>query len=338
MISLTHHLKDTMHDSSLLMLGLYAGIAFLVSLAGGSLPSLVRLTHTRLQTALGFIAGLMLGMALLHLIPHAAEGTHSVERAGAWALGGFLVMFFLQRVFHHHQHGVPGDPASGPTPADCCGQAHSANTTSDIPRVPARRVSWIAVALGMTFHSIIDGLALAAAVMAESHALVGLVGLGTALAVVLHKPFDALSVLTLMKAGGCGSRSRWVMNVGVALVTPLGAALGFMGLGSVAEANQEVLGCALGFCAGGFLCIASSDLLPELHFHSHDRLRLSLALLAGVAVTVLAGAFHGHDHDHGHDQGPAHSQGHSHDHGDGHSHDHGEDHQHSHSDTHSTTP
>ena len=145
-----------MHDSSLLMLGLYAGVAFLVSLVGGSLPSMVRLTHTRLQTALGFIAGLMLGMALLHLIPHAAEGTHSVQRAGAWALGGFLVMFFLQRVFHHHQHGVPGDPVSGPTHTDGCSHAHPVNMTADIPRLPARRVSWIAVALGMTFHSIID--------------------------------------------------------------------------------------------------------------------------------------------------------------------------------------
>jgi len=47
------------------------------------------------------------------------------------------------------------------------------------------------------------------------------------------------------------------------------------------------LGCALAFCAGSFLCIASSDLLPELQFHSHDRLKLSIALIAGLTIAVL---------------------------------------------------
>ena len=45
---------------------------------------------------------------------------------------------------------------------------------------------------------------------------------------------------------------------------------------------------ALAFSAGTFLCIALSDLLPELQFHSHDRLPLSAALLTGFAL--MAGA------------------------------------------------
>ena len=45
---------------------------------------------------------------------------------------------------------------------------------------------------------------------------------------------------------------------------------------------------ALAFSAGTFLCIALSDLLPELQFHSHDRLPLSVALLTGFAL--MAGA------------------------------------------------
>jgi zinc and cadmium transporter len=49
------------------------------------------------------------------------------------------------------------------------------------------------------------------------------------------------------------------------------------------------LGCALAFCAGTFLCISCSDLLPELQFHSHDRLKLSVALLAGLGVAILIG-------------------------------------------------
>jgi zinc and cadmium transporter len=38
------------------------------------------------------------------------------------------------------------------------------------------------------------------------------------------------------------------------------------------------------------VCIATSDLLPELQFHRHDRAALSIALVAGIALawsTVL---------------------------------------------------
>lgn len=274
-----------MLTSSLSLLGIYAVAALLASLAGGSLPAFVRLTHTRVQTAISFIGGLMLGMALLHLIPHAAEEAHSLDRAIAWALGGFLGMFFLQRVFHYHQHEVPEESAG-------CG--HGATP----PPAGGHRFSWMAMAAGLGLHSLLDGLALAAAVAAESRATGGLVGVGTALAVILHKPFDALAVLTLMHSSGCSLLLKRAMNVGIALLTPLGVVLAALGLGSVAEANHELLGCALGFCGGGFLCIACSDLLPELHFHSHDRLRLSLALLAGLAVSILVGAFEGHGHTH----------------------------------------
>ncbi len=276
----------------------YAGTAFLASLAGGGLPSLVRLTHTRLQTAVSFIAGLMLGMALLHLIPHAIEEIHSVDRAVAWALGGFLALFFLQRVFHYHQHGVPDDAPSGSGHSAGCGHSHAVVPASkDLP-LATRKLSWLAVSVGLGFHSLLDGLALAAAVASESRSGVGWVGLGTALAVVLHKPFDALAVMTLMQSNGCSPKLRRAMNFTIALITPLGVALAFLGLGEAAEANHILLGCALGFCAGGFLCIACSDLLPELHFHSHDRWRLSLALLAGLGVSILVGAFEGDAHGH----------------------------------------
>jgi zinc and cadmium transporter len=71
-----------------------------------------------------------------------------------------------------------------------------------------------------------------------------------------------------------------------ALASPLGAVLFYLGASHFAT-GTPVLGCALAFCAGSFLCIASSDLLPELQFHSHDRVKLSASLLAGLAVAVL---------------------------------------------------
>jgi zinc and cadmium transporter len=82
-----------------------------------------------------------------------------------------------------------------------------------------------------------------------------------------------------------------MLNGLFALVSPLGAVLFYLGVSHLADSNAVFLGCALGFCAGTFLCIASSDLLPELQFHSHDRFKLSLALLAGLTVAVLLKQF-----------------------------------------------
>ena len=143
------------------------------------------------------------------------------------------------------------------------------------------------VALGLSLHSIFDGLAMAAAVASGSHGHGEALGLGTALAVILHKPFGALAITTLMAASGAATSSRHVVNLTFALVTPLGALLFYLGVGPWAHTHPAWLGCALAFCAGTFLCIACADLLPELQFHAHDRFPLSLALLVGLGVSVL---------------------------------------------------
>jgi len=276
------------------LLTLYCLLVLLASLAGGWLLLVVRPTHRRIQMAISFVAGLMLGIALLHFLPDANEQLHSLDRVAAWMLGGFLAMFFLQRFFHFHHH----DSAEG-DPEDCDhGQiapddhdhdpAHHAHTLAD---KSAQQLSWVGTALGLTFHSLLDGLALAAAVEAGAHNHVRLAGLGVALVVILHKPFDALAISTLMTAGGSSRFSRHLLNGLFALASPLGAVLFCLGASHFAGSDAIFLGGALAFCAGTFLCIASSDLLPELQFHSHDRFKLSLALLAGLAIAVLIKEF-----------------------------------------------
>jgi zinc and cadmium transporter len=255
----------------------------------------VRLTHTRLQTAISFVAGLMLGMALLHLIPHAIAQSHSVDRTVAWALAGFLVMFFLQRFFHFHHHDLPEED-----PEDCCHdhpEPHQHDHSHTLAEKSARQLSWAGTAFGLSLHSLLDGLALAAAVMAEANGQHGLAGLGTALVVILHKPFDAMAISTLMTASGKSRSSRHLLNALFALATPLGAMLFGFGVNQLAEAHAAWLGGALAFCAGNFLCIACSDLLPELQFHSHDRFKLSVALLAGLAVAILIGGLESSGHE-----------------------------------------
>ena len=126
-----------------------------------------------------------------------------------------------------------------------------------------------------------------AAVAAEDHGHGGfhLPGLATFLAVALHKPLDALSITSLMAAGGWSRRSIWLANFIFALMCPLGA-IGFvLGMDTLfGQQQQMVLGCALAFAAGVFLCISLADLLPEVAFHTHDRVWLSLVLALGIAL------------------------------------------------------
>jgi zinc and cadmium transporter len=202
----------------------------------------------------------------------------------AWLVSGFLVMFLLQRFLPFHHHDVAeGELAPGPE------HEHADSEHA----IPARPLDWIGVTIGLSLHSVFDGLALAAAVTAVAHSHGGVLGLGTALAVILHKPFGAMAITTLMAASRAPRRSVWLINVGFAMVTPLGALLFFLGAAPLAQTHPAWLGAALAFCAGTFLCIACADLLPELQFHSHDRLKLSLALLLGVATAILI-VFFGH--------------------------------------------
>jgi zinc and cadmium transporter len=273
-----------------LLLTLYCLLVLLASLAGGWFLLFLRLTHPRLQVAVSFVAGLMLGIALLHFLPDADAHLHSLDQTAEWLLGGFLAMFFIQRFFQFHHHDLPeGDPE------DCCGHGHAHPPHSDdghahtLADKSAKQLSWVGTALGLTLHSLLDGLALAAAVEAGRQGNARIAGLGVALVVILHKPFDAMAVSTLMAAGGSSRFSRHVLNLLFALATPLGAALFYAGAARFAAGSTPMLGAALAFCAGSFLCIASSDLLPELQFHSHDRFKLSAALLAGLAVAILIG-------------------------------------------------
>jgi zinc and cadmium transporter len=280
------------------LLVLYGGLVFLSSLGGGWLLLVVRMTHERLQMAVSFVAGLMLGIALLHFVPNAVEESHSPEGTVRWLLGGFLLMFFLQRFFPHHHHdvaeGAPEDHAHDLSPKSGAAQ-HVGHPT--LAEQSASQLSWAATTVGMTLHSVLGGLALAAAVAAGAQLQAGLAGLGVAVAIVLHKPFDAMAVVTLMAASGCSRLLRHTLNGLFALITPLSALLFFVGASALSGLHPASLGAALAICAGTFLCIACADLLPELQFHSHDRVKLSLALLAGVGIAALMGVLESSVHE-----------------------------------------
>lgn len=93
-----------------LLLAIYCSLSIVASLSGGWVPLVVRLTHRRMQFAISFVSGVMLGIGMLHLLPHSFEALHSIDLTVGWTLAGFLFMFFLERFFHFHHHDVGEGP------------------------------------------------------------------------------------------------------------------------------------------------------------------------------------------------------------------------------------
>lgn len=314
----------------------YCVLIVLSSLAGGWLPRLVRLTHMRLQLMMSAVGGLMLGIGLFHLLPHAVGPEVPLDRAIWWLMLGLLTTFFLIRVFHAHEHGPVQEDAG----LSCDAHAgESAIHTHDHSHDHAghhehgsghKRVSWVGIALGLSLHTLLDGVALSASVMHDAvHSPeMFLYGFAVFLGVLLHKPLDSLSITSMMAAAGWPFRTQQFVNFGYALMCPLGAAIFAFGVRQSAS-QAAIVGCALAFAAGIFLCISLSDLLPELHFHSHDRLKLSASLLIGVAVAYGIG-FLEPAHMHGTTESHQHSDEEHHDHENGHGHDERSKHDHGH--------
>lgn len=292
----------------MVLLGGYCGLIVLSSVGGGMLPKWMRLTHVRMQTLMSGVGGLMLGIAIFHLLPHSIELIGSPARASVWLAVGLLAMFFLIRAFHFHHHGAVEDTA--------CEHDHDHSHHGHSHDGHSHRFSWLGVAFGLSLHTLIDGLALGASVQAEaahgeglSLGFASLFGLGTFLAIVLHKPLDAVSISVLMESGGWSARARSIVNVGFALMCPLGALLFLAGVKQFGADQNYVVGCALAFSAGVFLCISLGDLLPELELHSHHRVRLSIALLLGVALAWGIEQTHSHEHA---EESPTSHSGHHH--------------------------
>jgi zinc and cadmium transporter len=292
--------------ATFILLTFYCICVMGASVAGGILPAFIRPTHRRMQLVMSFVGGLMLGVALLHLVPHSLAEQGSIDGVAAWTLGGLVTMFLLIRVFHvhAHEHGDTSDvvdPHHHPHEGPC--QEHHEHHDHAPGQHP---FSWLGLALGLSLHTVIDGLALGAAVVAEAHPdhEFALFGLGTFLAIALHKPLDALSITSLMAAGGWSPRAILRANVGFAILCPLAAVGAYFGLAGLHQGQSATLGCALAFAAGVFLCIALADLLPEVSFHAHDRLWLTLALLLGIGLAWSIGFFepeHSHEpHEHEH--------------------------------------
>lgn len=319
----------------------YSAAVIGASVLGGLLPEWIRLTHTRMQLMISFVGGIMLGIAIFHMIPHAlVAATGDMDQVAWGVMLGLLATFFLLRFFHFHQHGpadfgiqAADDQAADQTAADqkaadqragdrkagdwsadqgsqqthlCSdhthpsGHLHAPHSNECHEREGTAR--WLAVFFGLALHTLTDGVAMASGIVTESahdHGQI-LPGLGIFIAVLLHKPLDAVSITSLMHPFTSSSK-RLLVNIGFACMCPVGAFLFVYGSSTLGgDWSTSIAAWGLAFSAGVFLCISLSDLLPEMEFHSHSRVPLSIALLLGILAAWCIGLLEG-EHAHTHD-------------------------------------
>ena len=279
-------------NSTFTYLLVYSAAVVLASLMGGCLPVLGRVSHSRLQLYLSLSAGVMLGAAFFHVMPEAIEYTSSVS-FGWWLALSVVGLFCIERFIAPHSHEPSGEEAGKKTNEYDHDHDHAGPEPSSV-------AGWMAV-LGLTVHTFINGIGLGAAVQTDVKDGVAwaLPGLSMFLAIVLHKPADALAISTLLRRSGVPLKRIGLVQFGFAVFVPLGACAFYLTRGEIdRQLQNQFTGIALALSAGTFLVIALSDLLPEVQVHRHDRIPLFLALVLGVGLMAVIALLEGHGHDH----------------------------------------
>ena len=289
------------------LLVIYCGLVVAASVTGGQISQLIRLTHLRTQLLMSGVGGLMIGIAMMHLLPQAAVALQSPSKMGAGALIGLVAMFLLIRLFPTHDHSHTGQPSSCDhdhvgEPADL----HQHDHDHTHQHAPGRGITWLGLFVGLTLHTVVDGVALAASVLNEAgHATLLPAGLATFLAVALHKPLDSFAITSLMNQQRWTPAAQNIANLAFSLSCPIGAAAFYVGTMNYGGMNYggmgyggspEMLGWGLAVSGGFFIGIALADLLPEVAFHRHDKGILTAALLGGVTLAVVLENLPGHVH------------------------------------------
>lgn len=259
----------------------YCLVIALSAYFGGCLSYFGHTTHRVAQLLVSLVAGFILGLALFHLLPHGLElipPPHGALKAMLATTAGIVALVFILHVFHFHSH----ESLEKPIASDI---THKHNHEKH-----ATEGSFFGVLTGLSIHTVMEGITLGVTVELNMryYGETGILpGLAVFIAIVLHKPLDAYTILFLSKRAGYGAVTRQLINIGFALLCPLVAFVAYwIGIHMGEELGTLYIGYVLAFAGGVFLCISLSDLLPEIQFHHHDRVWLVLALLGGILAAL----------------------------------------------------
>lgn len=199
--------------------------------------------------------GALLGDAFIHLLPESFAAAPGSVAPSLYVLAGILGFFVMEKFLRwRHQHTLEA----------CC------------PIHPVGHMNLVGDAL----HNFVDGVLVAAGFLAGIP-----VGTATAVAVALHEIPQEICDFGILLHAGYGRRQALLLNLLSGATAVVGAAAALV----VGSGMEGFTAAVLPLTAGGFIYIAGSDLVPDLHkVHAPGDSALQLvAMAAGVALMIL---------------------------------------------------
>ena len=176
-----------------------------------------------------FAAGALIGGAFLDLIPEAAEYITDITQLFLYVVLGYLLFFILEKYLHwRHCHS-----------AEC----------------KVHRFTYLNI-VGDIVHNFGDGMVIGAVFLVNIK-----VGIAATLAIIFHEIPHELGNFTVLIYGGFSKFRALCFNFLSSLFAIAGTIVGYYFAGKIRGFSSVILPIA----AGGFIYIASCDLVPELH-------------------------------------------------------------------------
>jgi len=203
-----------------------------------------------LMVLVGFASGSMIGAAFFDLIPESVETGSSVW---LFIVTGIMFFFVMEKfLYWRHCHDE-----------NC--QVHSFAYLNLI---------------GDGVHNFVDG-----ALIAGSFLISASLGFTTTLAVVFHEIPQELGDYGVLVYGGFARKKALTYNFLSAATAVVGALTAY----ALSSQVQGLPALLVPFAAGGFIYVAATDLMPELHKRTQprDSLVQLLTLLAGIALMFV---------------------------------------------------
>ncbi|HDQ26110.1 MAG TPA: ZIP family metal transporter [bacterium] len=202
---------------------------------------------------IAFAAGVLITVSFLRVIPKSFQMN---SFAPIYLLAGFMFFHVLSRYLNVFM-----------CKGENCGHNRGLN-----------RVFGIIPAIGIGFHSFVDGMIYA--VTFKVNAFMGAV---TSIGMIFHEfPEGIVTFLFLVKSGFDTKKAVLYAFLIAAITTPLGAFVSWPFLGSISDST---LGILLSISAGALVYVGTTHLLPEVE-EDHKKFSL-LALAAGILVAVI---------------------------------------------------
>lgn len=233
---------------------LAALVVSLISLVGILTLSLKeKILEKILLMLISFSAGAMLGGAFFHLLPEALEISANTEKVFMFALVGMITFFVLEKILRwHHCHD-----------AHCETHQHLGHLNL----------------IGDAVHNLIDGILIVAS-FATSLPL----GLTVTLSIVLHEIPQEISDFGVLIYAGFGKAKALLYNLYSAIFALVGVFIGYFLILYINHINLFLLP----FTAGGFIYIAATDLVPEIHKENRPtRSILSFIFFVGAIILMM---------------------------------------------------